>query len=242
MYNIKLNTTILSFSIRHITRMNRTLSVKSNKSNLSSQFNTPGSSTVENTPNEILQLPKESCFERRLPPQKKSPFRQSVNLCLALLKKPGVHSTIALSSDGFYYTGNGDTARCDDCNLEVSRWTSEMKPIVIHAQRSPECPFVHSIRPIDGPIIPATLSRTSVISTSNDGERPFKRQKTKTTDGKYRSPSLVKVEILKQIRCRTFSHWPHQVSPSSSQMIKAGYFNCNVGDRVICIYCNQICQ
>jgi hypothetical protein len=25
-------------------------------------------------------------------------------------------------------------------------------------------------------------------------------------------------------------------------MIEAGFFNCNVGDRVICIYCNIICQ
>jgi hypothetical protein len=25
-------------------------------------------------------------------------------------------------------------------------------------------------------------------------------------------------------------------------MIEAGFFNCNVGDRVICIYCNLICQ
>jgi hypothetical protein len=25
-------------------------------------------------------------------------------------------------------------------------------------------------------------------------------------------------------------------------MIQAGFFNCNVGDRVICIYCNIICQ
>jgi hypothetical protein len=25
-------------------------------------------------------------------------------------------------------------------------------------------------------------------------------------------------------------------------MVEAGFFNCNVGDRVICIYCNLICQ
>ncbi|CAF1028404.1 unnamed protein product [Rotaria sp. Silwood1] len=48
--------------------------------------------------------------------------------------------------------------------------------------------------------------------------------------------------MIKQIRCRTFSHWPHRSSPSSRQMIEAGFFNCNVGDRVICIYCNLICQ
>ncbi|CAF4138260.1 unnamed protein product, partial [Rotaria sp. Silwood2] len=39
-----------------------------------------------------------------------------------------------------------------------------------------------------------------------------------------------------------FSPGPHRTSPSSEQMIEAGFFNCNVGDRVICLYCNIICQ
>ncbi|CAF1002385.1 unnamed protein product [Rotaria sordida] len=48
--------------------------------------------------------------------------------------------------------------------------------------------------------------------------------------------------MLKQVRRRTFSNWPHRDSPSRAQMIDAGFFNCNVGDRVICVYCNIICQ
>jgi hypothetical protein len=97
--------------------MNRILNKKSKKSNDSSQVNAPGSSTVKHTTNEILQSPKESFFERFLPPQRKGPFRRIIELCRSLLKKPGVHSIIALASAGFHYTGNGDTARCDDCNL-----------------------------------------------------------------------------------------------------------------------------
>jgi hypothetical protein len=54
--------------------------------------------------------------------------------------------------------------------------------------------------------------------------------------------SLVEAELLKEVRCRSFSHWPHRESPSSTQMILAGFFQCNVGDRVICLYCNLICQ
>ncbi|CAF1100369.1 unnamed protein product [Rotaria sordida] len=48
--------------------------------------------------------------------------------------------------------------------------------------------------------------------------------------------------MIKQIRRQTFSHWQHRRSPFQTQMIKAGFFYCNVGDRVICIYCNLICQ
>jgi len=78
--------------------------------------------------------------------------------------------------------------------------------------------------------------------TSNDEERASKRQKIETTQENSRLQTLVEVESLKQVRKRTFSHWPHQTSPSNTQMIEAGFFNCNVGDRVICLYCNLICQ
>jgi hypothetical protein len=223
--------------------MNRTLNIKSKKSNLSSQFNLPGYSTVKHTTNEILQSPKESYIERFLPPLKKGPIRRIIDLCRALLKKPGVHSTIALSSAGFYYTGNGDTARCNTCNLEVYGWTLEMKPFAIHAQRSPDCPFVRSILP-DGMIpqsttvnLPATTS-----ATNDDDEKPTKRQKIEPMQEIYQPNLLIEINMLKVIRKRTFSHWPSRTSPSSAQMIAAGFFGCNVGDRVICLYCNLICQ
>ncbi|CAF1321524.1 unnamed protein product [Didymodactylos carnosus] len=46
---------------------------------------------------------------------------------------------------------------------------------------------------------------------------------------------------VSEIRKRTYSHWQLK-SPSQPQMVNSGFFNCNVGDRVICIYCNIICQ
>ncbi|CAF1065672.1 unnamed protein product [Rotaria sordida] len=48
-------------------------------------------------------------------------------------------------------------------------------------------------------------------------------------------------ESLKQVRIRSLSHWPH-FTPSCESMISAGWFSCNVNDRVICIYCNTICH
>ncbi|CAF1202295.1 unnamed protein product [Didymodactylos carnosus] len=52
---------------------------------------------------------------------------------------------------------------------------------------------------------------------------------------------FTELDTIRAIRERTFSHWPHKV-PSKKQIIEAGFFGCNVGDRVICIYCNIICQ
>jgi hypothetical protein len=148
-----------------------------------------------------------------------------------------------MSSGGFHYTGDADTARCDDCGLEVSEWTLDMKPFAIHAQRNPACPFVRSIL-LDGMIpVPITMNLlTATSTTSSDDEKPTKRQITEATNENCRSCVLVEVDMFKQIRRRTLSHWPHRTSPSSAQMIEAGFFNCKVRDRVICLHCNLIYQ
>ncbi|CAF0871772.1 unnamed protein product [Rotaria sordida] len=65
---------------------------------------------------------------------------------------------------------------------------------------------------------------------------------TSVSNNAKQSVQMSEVDKIKQVRKRTFSHWPHRSSFSSSQMIEAGFFSCNVGDRVICIYCNVICQ
>jgi len=191
---------------------------------------------------EVLQPKKESYLKLFLPPQKQDAFRHVVDLCRNLVKKPGVHSTIAMYSGGFHYTGNRDTARCDDCGLEIAEWTLDMKPYNVHAQRSPQCPFVRSILPDEIIPEPITMNLLTTTLTTSDDEKPTKRQKTEVTQENCQPHILVETNMTKQIRKRTFSHWPNQTSPSKSQMIEAGFFSCNVGDRVICLYCNLICQ
>ncbi|CAF1261846.1 unnamed protein product [Adineta steineri] len=147
-----------------------------------------------------------------------------------------------MNAAGFYYTGHADTVRCDTCGLEVSEWTLDMRPFTIHSQRSPTCDFVRSIKP-EGTISASSMyNLTSTISTSNDDEKSSKRQKIEVQQDGPQSSILIEVNLLKQIRKRTFSHWPLRTSPSSAQMIQAGFFHCNVGDRVICLYCNIVCQ
>jgi hypothetical protein len=181
-------------------------------------------------------------FEQYLSPQQSDALRRQLERCRALLQKHGVHSVITMNSAGFFYTNKGDEARCDICGLEVTGWTLDMHPFTIHAQRSPTCAFVRSMQPIDRIIVPSTISLPTTTSASNDGEVPFKRQKIEATQDDSHPNLLVEVDMLKQIRKRTFSHWPRQASSSSAQMVEAGFFGCNVGDRAICLYCNIICQ
>jgi hypothetical protein len=148
----------------------------------------------------------------------------------AQLKAHGLHSSINMNTAGFKYTGDGDTVRCDTCKLEVSGWTQAMVPFIVHAERNPKCSFIRLLLP-------------KSLLESYDQENPAKRQKTESNFDQYKhNCRFVEVKKLKQIRRRTFSHWSHQMKPSSEQMIVAGFFACNVGDRVICLYCNLICH
>ena len=163
-------------------------------------------------------------------------------VCRHLKKSPGIHSVNKMKASGFEYIDNNDTAACDKCGLKVSGWTPDMEPFNIHKHRSPRCPFVLSMLPREKRSASSTHNCCQATSTSDDEEQSFKRRKTDTWVANTRRNILVEVDTLKQVRKRTFSHWHHRSSPSPAQMIEAGFFSCNVGDRVICIYCNIICQ
>jgi hypothetical protein len=155
---------------------------------------------------------------------------QRLQKLAAHLKSCGVHSSMTMATGGFKYTGDGDIARCDVCNLEVSGWTQDMNPFFIHAERSRECPFICAQLP---------MSRL----TSDDEENPAKRRKIESNPRQCKYNCRFKeVKKLQEIRHRTFSHWSRRTNSSVEQLINAGFFSCNVGDRVICLYCNLICQ
>jgi hypothetical protein len=165
-----------------------------------------------------------------------------LDVCRGLTRKRGIHSHIAIKSAGFTYTNNGDIARCHTCGLEVSGWTSDMKPFAIHLQRSPTCLFVLSMLPSREPIARTATDICQTVTILGDNIEPSSLRNNVQANKTCQFITLFEVESLKQARKRTFSHWIHRASPSTAQMIEAGFFNCNVGDRVICIYCNLICQ
>ncbi|CAF1172795.1 unnamed protein product [Adineta steineri] len=174
-----------------------------------------------------------------------APASNITSIVSTLIIKPGIYTHNNLNSAGFQYTGNGDTARCKDCGLEVSNWKTTMHPYTIHSQQKPECPFILSLKQsliTNKASSSSTTTTIRSISIKTEPENPSKRQKIEPTNSDILSNTLVETNLLKQVRRRTFSHWPHRTIPSTAQMIESGFFNCNVGDRVICIYCNLICQ
>ncbi|CAF4092982.1 unnamed protein product, partial [Rotaria magnacalcarata] len=151
-----------------------------------------------------------------------------------------------MSAAGFQYTGDEDTAYCKDCGLEVFNLTLDMNPFTIHSQRRPDCRFVCSIMASSSANIPAPSSppKTTIRNptTTSELENPSKRQKIEPMGSESICTTLHETDLIQQVRRRSFSHWSDRSIPSSAQMIEAGFFTCNVGDRVICIYCNLTCQ
>jgi hypothetical protein len=141
---------------------------------------------------------------------------KKLEIVLISMEKQDVYTGIQMAAAGFKYTGDRDTTRCIDCGLEISNWTLDMDPFNIHQQQKPDCPYVQS-RMVN------VLSRASFKSSSC-------------------SNFFSEVDAIQQGRTRTFSHWSQNTTPSIAQMIKAGFFSCDIGDRVICLYCNLICQ
>ena len=166
-----------------------------------------------------------------------------VKIKKTMLENHGVYSQAHLRASGFRYTGNGDAARCNDCGLKVSGWTTTMIPFNIHAERKPDCSFVCSMKTCKSTSTPgSSIYLTRLTTASSEPENLSKRQKTEDTRPEPILNSLLETSMLQKVRGRTFSQWPHRTIPSSAQMIEAGFFCCNVDDRVICIYCNLICQ
>ncbi|CAF1358156.1 unnamed protein product [Rotaria sordida] len=187
-----------------------------------------------------INLSKSIDEKKRSSAWKNEIYRRVVEVCKQL-KKQGVRSSILINAAGFAYTGIDDTTYCPTYGLEVSEWTVHMNPFTVHVQQSPNCSFVQSI-----------VSTNRMNFSSSDGSitenqnfklshNQEKLSQHKKIDQKI-DHCLIEVAIMKEVRCRTFSHWPHQKVLSRTQMISAGFFYCNVGDRVICLYCNLICQ
>ena len=146
------------------------------------------------------------------------------------LKSNGVFSSIAMHSWGFRYIGIGDMARCDACNLEISDWTRAMSPYDVHAERSPNCPFIRSM-------VQLTINEHG--AAREVAHRQTMALEIEKQEEKFRWKEIGKIRKGRRF---TFSHWPTDSSPSAEQMIAAGFFSCGVDDRTICLYCNLICQ
>ena len=154
-------------------------------------------------------------FEISFPTSEK--LYRALKTCRELTRKQGDPTQIAMKTAGFQYT--------------------------IQSERSSNGDSIRSICSSDQISTSSSIRNcASRIPSISNEESPSKRQKTEVNSKTCYPRTLVEVGTFQEVRRRTFSHWSHRISPSRTQMIDAGFFNCNVGDRTICLYCNLICQ
>jgi hypothetical protein len=163
---------------------------------------------------------------------------------LTLINKPDIHSSNYLCADRYKYSDDGGTAQCSGCEPDVSQWPTSMDPLITHGKESPRCSFAPTVQ-LTQPTSIFSRSSSSTFSRhlSIQNEHENSSQHRGATANMVNSlNTLFEANSLQEVRKRTFSHWPYRTSPPSEQMIEAGFFGCNTGDRVICIYCDLICQ
>ncbi|CAF1484333.1 unnamed protein product, partial [Didymodactylos carnosus] len=166
----------------------------------------------------------------------------AIKLIQQLSTNQSTHTKAQIHAAGFSsIENNNDLIRCLQCQIEISGLTKEMDLFKEHKIRSPACPYVKKMTFNNEPIEittgkPQKLQKTETMTCVGDATSKQNINKQKNVN-----LPLYEVESLREGRKRSFSHWVHK-NPSQSQMIEAGFFNCNVGDRVICLYCNIICQ
>lgn len=135
------------------------------------------------------------------------------------LKKHSEYSTNALNAAGFTYSNIDNTLHCETCGLKIFRLDTNISLFTIHAQSNPSCRFIRSFQNTQN-------SENQSINQTN-----------------YHLNRIVSEEETAKInRSRTFSNWSDENLPFCTKLIKAGFYNCNVLDRVICLHCNLICE
>ncbi|XP_065341914.1 baculoviral IAP repeat-containing protein 7-B-like [Cloeon dipterum] len=168
-----------------------------------------------------------------------------------------------LARSGFYYTGDGDNARCAFCNLEVSGWEDGDEPDTEHTRWNPNCPFMLKDPLIFNIPIGRELQEVKHDSLSMMGcigANPFdsKKKNLKNYGGNIQlvksnhfivTPQDLNIHDLDAplnpkfltLHSRIDSYkefWPKSKKLTPRLMAEAGYFHSGKGDRAICFHCN----
>lgn len=156
-----------------------------------------------------------------------------------IIKRPRLSNLTEDDVAKLHFKENTGRICCDTCGLEMMN----SKSISTQDERSGKCTCS---RPVSwNQQLSLTYSMNSIPSMAilRNKNQVFQHHDAKLVETNFSTRRFVEAEVLKQIRKRTFSDWPFlRTSISSERMIEAGFFRCNIVDRVICLYCNIICQ
>ena len=161
---------------------------------------------------------------------------------------PCVKVNIAeMAKTGFHFTGEEDTVKCFECEIEINKWNDSVAPSVIHKGKSPACPMVTGKSANNVPLCPPegaekvggkkkrkTKKKVKDDEKKEEGASGSDDVATTMTTQYYFSTDMTREEN----RLATFNAtWPHEAILPGSLMTKAGFWFRGPKDRVECAFC-----
>ena len=171
-------------------------------------------------------------------------------------RRPSKYTTSAyrLANAGFFYVGQEDIVECFKCHLQVANWAvlgEPVDPLAVHAQRSPDCPFIinnekenvpYSVDPTSSespkPVDKNPPTTISDIKTSKFQSFGFPRE-FETPSTSDESGCIDKYRDERQ-RLETYRYWPNTVVVRPAELARAGFYYLGTEDRVQCAFCKGV--
>ncbi|UJR32360.1 hypothetical protein I4U23_019823 [Adineta vaga] len=94
---------------------------------------------------------------------------------------------------------------------------------------------------VNGSTLQCSYSLLHHIKEQNIKNAPILLFKSELTDHLKIQHNFDELESMALARKQSFKNWPH-IKPNADDMSSNGWFSCKINDRVICIYCDNICQ
>lgn len=136
-----------------------------------------------------------------------------------------------LAKTGLFFEKQPDTTRCHFCTLKIYEWDLEDDPVKIHYDANPHCPLFRRDRTANVPIDDAQLERILppvVYDTYGLEEVTQPPRNPRTMYPEYENPIR---------RLKSYQYWPIGLKQNKDELVDAGFFYTNRGDRVVCFSC-----
>ncbi|XP_043280002.1 baculoviral IAP repeat-containing protein 7-B-like isoform X2 [Venturia canescens] len=164
-----------------------------------------------------------------------------------------------MAAAGFYYTGEGDKAKCFECKVDIGGWVEGDNPMTEHQRWQEQCRFIRKIPCGNVPIgenpnsIPQPRPRGHDVCGPYGIEyRPGSVPDCHTASSDIPLPSTAKLGSLGigrpkgpahpeyasyDARLSTFKSWPKSMPQTKECLADAGFWYTGRSDQTICYHC-----
>ncbi|XP_070170327.1 uncharacterized protein [Polyergus mexicanus] len=164
--------------------------------------------------------------------------------------------SVQFAAAGFYYTGESDTVKCFECDVEIHTWLSQHDPMLEHIRWSKRCSFIRNYRCGNIPIGADSNKISSFMREKYDMRNLYEANmmtslqlekniledvNTKNTEKISSNLSTIIPKYPEyasyDARLRTYEMSPKILSRTKEEFAAAGLFYAGNYDQTLCYYC-----